>query len=185
MKYRFTSLLIISSLWACQPTSEEHQHDHTQATAQEGTQKSPSRTAMDNIGDTHVHITYNAPSVRGRTIWGGLVAYDEVWVTGAHNATTIAFYEDVVINGQTLPKGKYAFFTIPSEEEWSVIFNKNWEQHLTDEYDAKEDVLRFQVKPQESDHTEQLLYKVVPGEKGEGKIVMQWEKIKIEVEVKA
>lgn len=135
---------------------------------------------MANVGDTHVHIDYSSPSVRGRTIWNGLVAYDQVWVTGAHRATSIDFSTDVIINGQNISKGKYAFFTIPGEKEWTLILNKNFEQHLADEYDQSLDVIRVNVKPQILDkNAEALTYEVIPETGNKGQIKVSWEKISV------
>lgn len=134
--------------------------------------------AMLNIGSSHVHIEYNAPSVRNRMIWGGLVALDEVWVTGAHDATSISFSKEVKIAGKSIPKGKYAFFTIPSRQDWTLILNKNWDQHLADEYDAKDDVLRWTVKPDTTEFTEQLTYKVV-SQGDSGRVELYWEKLRV------
>ena len=75
-------------------------------------------------------IQYYAPAVRGRMIWGGLDPFDEVWVTGAHSATNWEFIKDIVINGQTIAAGKYAIFTIPDKDKWTIIINENWNQHL-------------------------------------------------------
>tara|TARA_R110001592_G_scaffold64751_2_gene198881 strand:+ start:9701 stop:9886 length:186 start_codon:yes stop_codon:yes gene_type:complete len=61
---------------------------------------------VTNIGKTHVNIVYHAPSARGRQIFGGLVAYNEVWVTGTRSATAIDFYGDVELNVKTVAKGK-------------------------------------------------------------------------------
>jgi hypothetical protein len=144
--------------------------------------KSPRMQAMANIGATHIHIDYSAPSVRGRNIWNGLVAYDQVWVTGAHKATSVDFSTDVMINGGTIPKGKYGFFTIPGEQEWVLILNKNHEQHLADDYDPALDVLRVTVQPQLlSENVEMLQYEVIPGTDKAGKIAVSWEKIKVEL----
>ncbi len=166
--------------------ASKHQHDEHQIMAeknQKTTKASPHKTAMANIGEAHVHIEYNAPSVRGRIIWGGLVAFDEVWVTGAHNATSISFSEDVKIAGKTIKKGKYAFFTIPNQEEWTLILNKNWNQHLADDYSEAEDLLRWKVKPTTHEHTEQLTYQVLAEKEKSGKIQMAWEKLLIEFEI--
>lgn len=70
---------------------------------------------MAMIGENHVHIDYGSPSVRGRNIWNGLVAYNQVWATGTHKATWIDFSKDVMIEGQHIPKGKYRFFIIPDK----------------------------------------------------------------------
>lgn len=107
------------------------------------------RITMANIGAVHVHIDYSSPGVKGRIIWGGLVPYDQVWVAGAHKATSVDFSGDVVIGDKPVAKGKYAIFAIPGKENWTIILNKKWDQHLTDEYSDKEDVLRLQVKPQQ------------------------------------
>ncbi|MEX2336800.1 MAG: DUF2911 domain-containing protein [Fulvivirga sp.] len=84
--------------------------------------------AKGRVGSTNISINYHAPGVKGRILWGGLVPYDQVWVTGAHMATRLEFDSDLLIGGQKVPAGKYALFTIPGREEWTVIINKNWEQ---------------------------------------------------------
>ncbi len=133
-------------------------------------------------GDT-VTINYHSPGVRGRIIWGGLVPFEQVWVTGAHNATSIEFPKPFLVAGKEIPAGKYAFFTIPGKTEWTLILNKNWEQHLADDYDEKEDIIRVAVKPGENKHTERLQYFAEPGKKGKLTIAMAWEKIRVELPV--
>lgn len=191
MKNTSLLLLFIGGLCVCcnnanPPLAEDHSaHQHQQQPADAATAskpKSPRMQAMGNIGATHVHIDYSAPSVRGRNIWNGLVAYGQVWVTGAHQATSVDFSTDVVINGKTVSKGKYGFFTIPGEKEWTLILNKNFEQHLADDYDPAQDVLRLNVAPQLlADPVETLTYEVMTGPAGSGKIAVSWEKIKVEL----
>lgn len=142
---------------------------------------SPHTTAMSMIGDAHIHMDYSSPGVRDRIIFGGLLAYDKVWQAGAHNATWLETNKDLIIEGETLPAGKYGFFTIPSKEEWTLIFNTNWDQHGKDEYDAKDDVLRFKVKPIFSETiTEHLAYKVKKTSNNEGTISLAWEKVSVD-----
>lgn len=141
---------------------------------------SPHATAMTMIGDAHIHMDYSSPGVRNRIIFGGLLSYDAVWQAGAHNATWLETNKDLVIAGKTLTAGKYGFFIIPSKDEWTVIFNTNWEQHGKDEYDTKDDVLRFKVKPMISETiTEHLEYKVKKVNNNEGLIYFAWEKVSI------
>ena len=140
---------------------------------------SPHRTAMATVNDTHVHIEYSSPGVKGRVVWGGLVAYDKVWVTGAHSATSIRFSKEVTINGQKIPAGKYAFFTIPGKEKWTLILNTRYDQHLADDYNEKEDVIRVEIKPEEHTLTQRLTYAVTSIDNKSGEIVMQWEKMLI------
>lgn len=188
MKLLFFILLLLIGVEACQQAPQQTQEEHSQHIENQSiadtVKGSPKRMAMANIGQAHVHIAYNSPAVRKRIIWGGLVPFDEVWVTGAHNATSISFSENVSIAGKTIEKGKYAFFTIPHTTEWTLILNKNWEQHLTDEYSEKDDILRWKVKPDSTEHTERLKYEVIS--KGEsGEVAICWEKIKVSFKIEA
>ena len=138
--------------------------------------------AVGKSGNTEIKIDYYSPAVRGRIIWGGLVPFDKVWVTGAHSATSIEFNTDLTIGDKIIPAGKYAFFTIPGKEEWTMILNKNWKQHLTDQYDEKEDVVRVKVKPETEDkNQERLRYVIEMDSDKEGEIVVYWEKLEISV----
>ncbi|HNP68563.1 MAG TPA: DUF2911 domain-containing protein [Aequorivita sp.] len=146
---------------------------------------SPHTSTMAMIGDAHIHIDYSSPGVRNRIIFGGLLAYDQLWQAGAHMATWIETNKDLIIDGKMLPAGKYGFFTIPSKEEWTIIFNSNWDQHGKDEYEEKDDVLRFKVKPIISDEvTEHLEYQVNKINDNEGAISLSWEKVSIKFHFK-
>jgi hypothetical protein len=131
---------------------------------------------MANIGSNHVHLDYSAPSVRGRKVFGGLVAFDEVWVTGAHSATNISFDEDLIIEGESIKAGKYALFTIPRETGWTVILNSNYEQHLADDYDESLDVVRFETENIQSEEiVEQLRFEVIQSNPQKGELKFSWE----------
>ncbi len=140
--------------------------------------------ATGKIGEVEIKISYHSPAVRGRILWGGLVPYNKVWVTGAHMATSVEFSNDVLIGDKTVAAGKYAFFTIPGKVEWTILINKNWQQHLSDNYDEKLDVVRVKVKPEtESTNQERLRYEIE--EEGEGgEIAVYWEKIEITLPIK-
>jgi hypothetical protein len=131
------------------------------------------------IQDADIEINYYSPGVKNRTIWGGLVPFGEVWVTGAHNATSITSNKAFTIGDKKVNAGKYALFTIPGKEEWIFILNKNYQQHLADNYKQEEDILRFTVKPILSETiTERLQYSIV-----ENRLVIAWEKVKIEIPI--
>ena len=142
---------------------------------------SPPRETTGEIGGTQVTVNYSAPSVRGRVIWNDLVPYDNIWVTGAHMATSVEFGEEMLVGGNSVPAGKYAFFTIPTDEGWTVILNGNWDQHQANDYDENLDVARFTVQPSETEFTEQLTYNVVSESDSTGAIEMMWEELKISV----
>lgn len=139
---------------------------------------SPHTYAMSMIGNAHIHVDYSSPGVRNRMIFGGLLAYDMIWQAGAHKATWLETNKDLHIAGEILPAGKYGFFVIPSKEEWTLIFNSRWDQHGKDEYDAKEDVLRFKVVPEILDEVlEHLKYKVTKTSTTTGTLSLAWEKV--------
>ncbi len=145
------------------------------------TKKSIKSMAFVKVNGDSIKINYHSPGVRKRIIWGGLVPYDEVWVTGAHDATTLEIPKPIIVSGKEIPAGKYAFFTIPGKNEWTIIINKQWKQHLATEYDEKEDVIRVNVKPKENAHTERLQYFIDTNSSNKGKMSVAWEKIKIEL----
>ncbi len=191
MKIIFTILFAGILLISCKNVNsnkEEHNHQETMEVDAEKNKKkvlSPHTSAMAMVGDAHIHVDYSSPGVRGRIIFGGLLAYDQVWQSGAHMATWIETNKNLQIKGKTLPAGKYGFFTIPSKDEWTVIFNSNWEQHGKDEYDEKDDVIRFKVKPNFSEEIkEHLEYKVSKVNDAEGKISLSWEKVSIDFNFK-
>ena len=142
---------------------------------------SPHTSTLAMIGDAHIHIDYSSPGVRDRIIFGGLLAYEQVWQAGAHNATWVETNKDLTIEGKELKAGKYGFFVIPNEEEWTIIFNTKWDQHGKDEYDKKDDVLQFKVTPKISEEVqEHLEYKIVRTSDTSGTMSLSWEKVVVE-----
>lgn len=92
-------------------------------------QPSPKCILNQVVGLTDVEIEYSRPGTKGRNVFGDLVPFGKVWRTGANANTTISFSEDVIIDGKTLKKGKYALFTLPKVESWEIIFyskTDNW-----------------------------------------------------------
>ena len=139
---------------------------------------SPHTSAMAMFGDTHIHIDYSSPGVRGREIFGKLVPYNIVWQAGAHNATWLETNMPLIINGEELIAGKYGFFVIPTKGDWTIIFNRNWNQHGKDQYDKNDDIIRFTISPKISDTiSEHLEYKITKVNENEGTISLKWEKV--------
>jgi hypothetical protein len=146
---------------------------------------SPVRTTSATISGFNIKIKYSSPGVRGRKIWGNIVPYNKVWVTGANHATAITIDHEVFINDKKLPAGTYAIFTIPRKGDWVVIVNKNADQHGTDDYGEKEDVLRFTVHPtQIPAPVLRLTYKIGQESDGSAEISMMWERYNIAFAVK-
>ncbi len=135
------STLLLCTAFLFMTVSAQAQTDKSQ-------RPSPPAQAKGTIQNAEVTIDYSTPSVKGRTIWGDLVPYGKVWRTGANEATTIETSADIMIQGQKLPAGKYALFTIPGKTEWVWIFNSVWDQWGAFKYDQNKDVLRVKAVPQ-------------------------------------
>lgn len=137
---------------------------------------SPPRTAKAQTSGGEIIIDYSSPGVKDREIWGGLVPYEEVWRTGANEATTITLENDMKVGGKLIPAGKYGLFTIPGEDEWTIILNSVWDQWGAYNYDPDKDVHRFKVTPEKVDETqERLEFTIRP----DGLIVMAWENLRV------
>ncbi|NBA89037.1 DUF2911 domain-containing protein [Emticicia sp. CRIBPO] len=143
-------------------------------------QQSPKAEAKGKIGGANVTIKYSSPFVKGRKIWGELVPYGKVWRAGADNATTFETDKAITVEGKTLAAGKYGFFVIPAEGEWTVIFNSVPDQWGAFKYDQSKDVLRVNVKPKKAaSSAESLAYHV--SDKG---FDLAWENVVVPVSVK-
>jgi hypothetical protein len=150
-------------------------------------------SVSEQIGLTTVTINYDRPGVKGREgkIWGQLVHVGYIdqgfgsskaapWRAGANENTTIKFTNDVKIEGQTLPAGKYAFFVAYDPGECTLIFSKNstsWGSYF---YDESEDALRVKVKPVALDKSvEWMKFEFSNQTENSATISLQWEKLSI------
>ena len=174
----------------------------------------PSQKAsvMQTLGVTDITITYSRPGVKGRTIWGDplpeqaavkgeatlddqnvrpkgapIVPWGHAWRTGANEATQFVVTDDVWINGQKLSAGSYSLHTVPTKDEWTIIFNSVANQWGSFNYDASKDTLRVKVKPEwVSDSKEWLEYSIEPVTDSSARVNIRWEKVSVPftVEVK-
>ncbi len=136
--------------------------------------KSKNGKTEGTIDGVAVTLEYGRPTVKGRQIWGGLVPHGSVWRTGADEASTITFDQDVQVQGQSLPAGTYGLFTIPTEGEWTVVFNKVAEQWGAFSYDQGQDALRVTVEPAAAEHAESMEF-VIEG----SSVALRWEKLTV------
>ncbi|MGH7950594.1 MAG: DUF2911 domain-containing protein [Limisphaerales bacterium] len=108
---------------------------------------SPACTIKQRVGLTDIEVVYSRPGMKGREVFGGIVPYGQVWRTGANAATKITFSTPVKLDGNNVPAGSYALFTIPGENEWTIILSKNASQFGAFQYNSKDDLVRFKVTP--------------------------------------
>ena len=150
-------------------------------------QPSPSASIKYRLGLTDIEINYSSPGVKERNVWGELVPYNEMWRTGANASTKISFDKDLTIGRQKVEAGTYALYTIPGEQEWTVIINENIELWGVDGYEEKDDIVRFTVNPQKTtEFVERLRFTITdnPKDAAIGVIALEWENMKISFDVK-
>lgn len=153
----------------------------TSALAQERGNKearvSPNATVSQTIGTTQVTITYGRPSVDGRTIFDGLVPFGEVWRTGANESTAITFSGDVMIEGQKVDAGTYSLYSIPGEDEWTIIINSKLSWGT--QYDKSADVLRVKVEPEKGRKVEQFMIYFEDVTNTSAECILHWDTTKV------
>lgn len=140
---------------------------------------SPKASVSQTVGVTDVKIDYCRPGVKNRVIWGQLVPYDKVWRTGANEATTISFSDDVKVEGQPLPAGTYGLFTIPGKTEWTIVFNKTPKQWGAYDYKQDQDALRVKVKPEDAPQQEWMGFSFQNLSAESADVVLRWEKVQV------
>src|SRR5205085_4905363 len=98
------------------------------------------------VGLTDVEVDYSRPNKNNRAIFGGLVPFDKIWRTGANQPTRIKFSANVKFGDKEVPAGEYAVFSIPGQNEWTIILSKDLKASAA-EYKQENDVARVTAKP--------------------------------------
>ncbi|HEY3601657.1 MAG TPA: DUF2911 domain-containing protein [Chthoniobacterales bacterium] len=141
-------------------------------------------TITQRVGLTDVSVDYSRPDKHGREIFGGLVPYGKVWRTGANAPTRIKLSDAVKIEGKELPAGEYAFYTIPGENEWTIIFSKNLKLWGAYGYKPDADALRVTAKPTTLPNEVETFTIGIANLKDDGAtITLDWDKTRVPVEL--
>ena len=139
-------LLLCASIWAICSAS--------QAQPLKTPAPSPTQTIKQDFGLSTIELNYSRPGMKARKIYGDLVPFGMVWRTGANNATTLTFGEEVIIGGTKIPAGKYGLLSIPDKDNWTLIITKQLDVTSPAAYKQENDVVRVQAKPQSIKKTE-------------------------------
>jgi hypothetical protein len=118
---------------------------HTEAQQLRTPSPSVPQYVKQDFGLSAIELSYSRPGVKGRAIFGDLVPFGKVWRTGANQATTLVFGDDVVINGTKIPAGKYGLLSIPDAREWTIIITKQLDVTNPAAYRQDQDVVRATV----------------------------------------
>lgn len=137
--------------------------------------QSPAQQTEVTINGAKIMIEYNAPSVRGRKIFGEHEPYGKVWRTGADAATTLTTSADLTIGSLKVPKGVYSLYTVPGANSWELIVNKQTGQWGT-EYDKGQDLGRVPLKVSKTPSlVEQMQIELKAAGKNQGMLAIRWE----------
>ncbi len=155
--------------------------------AQDLPKPSPAAKVEQRVGLTDITVTYSRPGVKGRTIWGDLVPYGEVWRAGANKATLFSTNSDIKVNGQDLVAGDYSIFMIPENGgDWAVIFNNETELWGAGNLNREEDALNLEVSPEMiENNTERLEYHFTDVNMKAAELCMDWAGMRITLMIEA
>lgn len=136
---------------------------------------SPLDSVRAEIDGAEIAVQYGRPSMRGREIFGELVPYDEVWRTGANEATHFRTSADLRVADTEIPAGHYTLYSIPGEEQWTLVVNEQTGQWGT-EYHADRDLARIPLETETLDASvDTFTVRVEPGEEHDGVLSLEWE----------
>ncbi|MEO6236439.1 MAG: DUF2911 domain-containing protein [Vicinamibacterales bacterium] len=135
------------------------------------------------IGITDITVDYHRPLVRGRTIFGGVHAYGQVWRAGANENVTLDFSDPVTIEGHPVAKGLYGVHMVPNRDAWIIILSRNATSWGSFTYDQSEDVLRVTVKPERIANQEALTYAFDQPTADSTLLTMRWEQVAVHLSI--
>jgi hypothetical protein len=154
--------------------------------------QSPKASVSQALGaEGIITIEYGRPAVKGRVIWGELVPYGLApgnkyskdkpypWRAGANENTILTSNVELIVEGKTLPAGKYSIHMIPSENTWIVIFNKKSDAWGSYAYSQEDDALRVEVKPVPGPFTEWLTFGFEDLAANSATAYLIWERLKV------
>ena len=148
-------------------------------------QPSPTATISQAVGVSNISIEYSRPGAKGREIFGGLVAYDKIWRTGANKATNITFGENTLFGSEKVKKGTYSLFTIPGKEEWTILLNTETELWGVGKYDEEKQSCQIKVPATKTaDFTESFTIEFGSFNSFSAEIILCWANTKVTIPVK-
>lgn len=134
------------------------------------------------VGITDFSIDYSSPAVKGRKIWGAVVAMDKAWRAGANSTTTLKSSHDFKVGTVTVKAGSYAIFMIPGDKQWSFILNSD--TNAGQKHDPKKDVAQLVVTPETlSSPRERMTYIFSDSTDDKTHLDLEWELVRVRVPI--
>src|ERR1041385_8180541 len=80
-------------------------------------------TVAQHIAGTQIDLVYRRPVARGRTLFGALVPWGQLWTPSADSAARLTVSGPIDVNGAALAAGSYAVWAIPDSASWTIVFS--------------------------------------------------------------
>ncbi|TAH08222.1 MAG: DUF2911 domain-containing protein [Sphingobacteriia bacterium] len=128
-------------------------------------------------------VIYGRPAMNGRSIFGGIIKYNDLWRLGANEATELELFSAVKLGNKILAKGRYTLFCIPSETKWTIIISKDnfcWGSFT---YDIKKDIVRTDIKPEKNDETVEIFTIFFEDKSNSANLVFLWDDLKASIPI--
>lgn len=142
---------------------------------------SPNATLKQTVGLTDVTVAYSSPAVKGRTIWGEVVPYGELWRAGANECTKLTFSTPASIAGKPVPAGTYCVFLLPTKAGFTFVLNKDASLWGTDGYKQDQDVLRTPATVTAIPARERLAWEILDAQEDGATLALEWDKVRVGV----
>lgn len=175
MKTAHRALALVTLLW----TATAH------AQSPDLPRPSPTASVTQRVGLTDVTVEYSSPGVKGRTIWGELVPYDELWRLGANAATKITFSKDVKVGGQAVPAGSYSLFAVPTKADWTWVLSKQVGLGGTQGYDKAQDQARVPGKTAQIPKRERMSFVFADTTDDATSLDLEWDTLRVTLPITA
>ncbi|MGD8281583.1 MAG: DUF2911 domain-containing protein [Gemmatimonadota bacterium] len=162
--------------------------------------ESPDSALAFEVGGRKALVCYGRPAARGRTVFGGLVPFGELWRAGANEPTVVQLSFDAEVAGLSVRRGKYSLYAVPSREGWTLVLNRAIRQwgltrpergekgtcfesaytHLV----QSAEVGRVPVATETIDHVEELTMRAEPVDDGGTDLLLDWETTRVRIPIR-
>ncbi|MFB3812997.1 MAG: DUF2911 domain-containing protein [Terriglobales bacterium] len=182
MRTLFAVLLLFAAAFAQDRPAGTQQPQTPQSSTQRQPLSPRGQTTFTFADGKQISVDYGRPYMRGRKIMGGLVPYNKIWRTGANEATRFETQADLILASTRVPAGKYSVYTIPGEQSWTIILNKQTGQSGT-VYNQEQDLARVTVTPTRLDSpVDQFTISFEQRGPNAGVMKLEWENTSVPVD---
>jgi hypothetical protein len=144
----------------------------------------PAAKLSQQVGLTEIGVEYDCPAAKGRKIWGGVVPFGQLWLTGSTGSTKIKFSKDVTIGDRIVPAGSYWLLAVPNKDAWTLVINRSPDPVTSvRDYRPELDVARVKVTPKSTMHRERLTYTFSELTDDRAALDLEWDTVRVSLPI--